>query len=79
MVRTAKHDPLALFSFALRESDWVLADFVACMLVADEHGHERILDEIRRRSERPGAPDSLDTLRRWAELTRELELDEEGD
>lgn len=79
MVRTARHDPFALFSFALRESDWVLADFVACLLVADEQGHERILDEIRHRSERPGAPDSLATLRRWAELTRELGLDEESD
>ena len=79
MVRTAKHDPLALFSFALRESDWVLADFVACLLVADEGAHERILDEIRGRSERPGSPDSLATLRRWAELTRELGLDEDRD
>ena len=79
MVKTTNHDPFALFGFALRESDWVLAELVACLLLVDEGGLERIHDEIHRRSARPGAPDSLASLERLAELTRELGLDRGND
>ena len=73
MAKAQEHDPLALFSFARRESDWVLADLVACLLVLDERGRRRIHDELRKASARPGSPDSLERLHRWAELSRGLE------
>jgi hypothetical protein len=73
MAKAREHDPLALFSFALRESDWVLADLVACLLVLDEPGRGRVHDELKRASKRPGSPDSLERLHHWAELSRGLD------
>lgn len=73
MARAREHDPLALFSFALRESDWILADLIACLLVLDEEGRRRVHAELARASEGAGAPDSLARLHRWAELSRSLD------
>ena len=67
--------PFTLFSFALRESDWELADLIARYLGADRGGRIRLEAALARRGQRPGSPDSLETLRRWAELSRSLELE----
>lgn len=75
MVKGREHDPFSLFSFAMRESDWVLADLIACYLVSDETSHVRLAHEIKRNSNRPGAPGSLSSLHRWARLSRGLEED----
>ena len=79
MPKAREHDPLALFSFALRESDWVLADLIACLLVLDEPGRERVRRELAAASQRPGAPDSLAKLHRWAELSRGMATSDELD
>lgn len=79
MPKAREHDPLALFSFALRESDWVLADLIACLLVLDEPSRERVRRELAAASRRPGTPDSLAKLRRWAELSRGLGSADERD
>lgn len=75
MVRTTEHDPFALLRFALREADWELADLVACFLVADRPSRIRASREILAGADRPGAPDSLATLHRWATMSRDLDLD----
>jgi hypothetical protein len=79
MPKAREHDPLALFSFALRESDWVLADLIACLLVLDEQSRERLRGELAAASRRPGAPDSLARLSRWAQLSRGLETADDPD
>jgi hypothetical protein len=79
MPKAREHDPLALFSFALRESDWVLADLIACLLVLDEPSRRRVQRELAAASRRPGGPDSLTKLHRWAELSRGMAGADERD
>jgi len=74
MVKTTEHDPFALFSFALRESDWELADLIACFLLYDRAARLRVYREILDAAERPGAPESLERLHRLATLSRNLDL-----
>ncbi len=74
MVKTTEHDPFALFSFALRESDWELADLVACFLLYDRRAPLRVHREILDGAERLGAPESLAMLHRLALISRNLEL-----
>jgi hypothetical protein len=72
MKSTRAHDPLALFAFALRERDWVLADLIAeahWRAAPPRREFERVLREVEARP-RPG---SLERLHRWAELVRLLE------
>lgn len=76
MVSAIKHDPFTLFGFALRESDWVLAELLACRLGNGEAARRRLEGELEASSARPGKPDSLAELRRLAALTRSLNLDD---
>jgi hypothetical protein len=72
MVRTGPHDPLALFAFALRERDWVLAD----LIVATRWREAPARDEFERALREAGGdagPATLERLHRWAELLRFLE------
>ena len=73
MAKAREHDPLALLRFAIRESDWILADLIACLLVLDEGSRERLCAELAEASRRPGAPDSLERLHRLASLSRSLD------
>lgn len=79
MVKAREHDPLALLRFALNESDWVLADLIACLLVLDEPSRERVRRELAASAGRPGAPGSLERLHRWANLSRSLERERDPD
>ncbi len=74
MVKTTEHDPYALLGFALRESDWELAEMVACFLLYDKPSRLRVHDEILSEAWRPGAPESLTMLHRFAKLSRNLDL-----
>ena len=72
MVRTGAHDPLALFAFALRERDWVLADLIAAARwrkAPPRREFERVLRETRAELR----PATLERLHRWAQLERALE------
>ncbi len=65
-----RHDPVALFAFALREGDWVLAD-----LLARSFRHEgRTLFRFALVAGAPGRPEagpgSLSDLALWARLVR---------
>lgn len=75
MVGTTEHDPFALFRFALRESDWELADLLASALINHRPSRLRLHREVRAGAGRPGAPGSLTTLRCFATLSRRLDLD----
>ncbi len=72
MDRSSRHDPVALFAFALRESDWVLAALIATSI------RRRPLELARLRtvvSEAAGArasPSSLSELEGWARMSRRL-------
>ena len=74
MVESAKHDLFALFEFALREHDWLLADLMAPALLRSEPSGLRLQDRLSVAAKRPGSPGSLETLHRWAQLARALEL-----
>jgi len=74
MVKTTEHDPFVLFSFALRESDWELADLIACFLLYGRPARLRVQREILDAAERPGGPESLGMLHRLATLSRNLDL-----
>lgn len=78
MVSAIRHDPFALFGFALRESDWVLADLLAQRLAGRNGSVARVVRELESRAGRPGQPGSLPELHRLAQLTRKLELMENG-
>jgi len=69
MKSTRAHDPLALFAFALRERDWVLAD-----LIAETHWRatpaRREFERVLREAEISPSPGSLERLHLWAELAR---------
>ena len=73
MVRS-DHNPLTLFSFALREQDWVLADLLVGAITNECPAKEELARTLRT-VQRPGTPRTLDRLHRWAKLTRNLELD----
>ena len=79
MASALRHDPFTLFGFALRESDWVLADLLAARLGAGELSRLRLEHELEAGYGRQGQPRSLDELRRLARLTRHLELDRARD
>jgi hypothetical protein len=79
-MRTAlRHDPFSIFEFALRESDWVLADVLASRLGGSEPSRLRLEHELEAGYGLPGRPRSLGELRRLATLTRRLDLDRGGD
>lgn len=72
MGRSRADDPLTLFSLALAERDWVLADLVAATRWRNgprREAYERLLQ----RASAPGAPRNLERLHRWAQLVRSLE------
>ncbi len=71
MTRSAHRDPVALFAFALRESDWVLADLIATSLAHRPAARRRLLLAIREQAGRAG-PSSLTELSGWAQLARRL-------
>lgn len=77
MVNAIQHDPVSLFDFALRESDWVLADLLAGHLAESRTARRRLERRLQSQSGRPGRPMSLPELERLANLTRWLER--EGD
>lgn len=70
MGRSRADDPLTLFSLALASRDWVLADLVAATRWRNGPGREAYERALRRA---PGAPRSLERLRRWAQVVRFLE------
>ena len=78
MVSALQHDPFTLFGFALRESDWILADLLASRLDESEPSRLRLEHELEAGYGRPGRPRSLHELRRLARLTRVLGLDRAG-
>ena len=71
MTRRTPRDPVALFAFALRESDWVLADLIATSLAHRPAAQERLLLAVREQAGRAG-PSSLAELSGWAQLSRRL-------
>ena len=75
MASTAGPSPYTLFSFALRESDWELADLIAGYLLSDRGGRIRLEAELAKRRHKPGSPESLESLHLLAELSRALELE----
>ena len=79
MPTALRHDPFSVFEFALRESDWVLADLLASRLGGSELSRLRLEHELEAGYGLPGRPRSLDELRRLATLTRSLDLDRDGD
>ena len=71
MTGSAHRDPVALFAFALRESDWVLADLIAASLAHRPAARRRLLRAVREQAGRAG-PSSLAELSGWAQLSRRL-------
>jgi hypothetical protein len=74
MVGAPKHDLFALFGFAVREHDWVLADEIANRLLAERDGRMRLKRELRRIKEPVASPGSLRSLELWSALARDLDL-----
>lgn len=72
MTRSTPRDPVALFAFALRESDWVLADLIATSLAHRPAARERLLLAVRKQAGTHAGPSSLAELSGWAELSRRL-------
>lgn len=70
-MRSAPRDPVALFAFALRESDWVLADLLAASLAHRPAARRRLRRAIREQRGRAG-PSSLAELSGWAQLACRL-------
>ena len=79
MPTALRHDPFSAFEFALRESDWVLADLLASRLAGSDPSRLRLEHELDVGRGLPGRPRSLDELRCLATLTRSLNLDRGGD
>lgn len=77
MVHAIPHDPFRLFGFALRESDWVLADLLAGRLEGSDPARRRLEHELGANTSARGGPESLPELRRIAMLTRRLALEDE--
>ena len=78
MVNAVEHDPFSLFDYAIRESDWILADLLAERLGASEAARMRLRQELEASSGRLGRPGSLPDLHRLARLTRSLNLEDEA-
>ncbi len=72
MSRSAPHDPVALFAFALRESDWVLADLIAASIADRPAARDRLLLAVRAGAGARASPSSLAELSSWARLSRRL-------
>ena len=70
MVNTTRHDPITLFAFALRERDWALADLLARRLGTGG----RVQRELEAQAWRPGHPRTVEQLRLFAQLARNLGL-----
>jgi hypothetical protein len=64
-------DPVALFAFALRESDWVLADLIATSLAHRPAARQRLSVAIEQQAGHAG-PSSLAELSGWASISRVL-------
>ncbi len=77
MTGSATRDPVALFAFALRESDWVLADLIASSLADRPAVRGRLLRAVREQAGR-AAPSSLAELSGWAQLSRRLGIGDGG-
>lgn len=65
-----KHDPLALFAFALRERDWVLADLLARALGDEPELRNRLEEAVKSSAAQRATPPSLPALRAWAQMSR---------
>jgi hypothetical protein len=76
LVSTVKNDPFALFGFALRESDWVLADLLASRLADSDLAKLRLEQELDAAALRANSPENLRQLRGLAKLTRDLDLED---
>ncbi len=72
MTRSPPRDPVALFAFALRESDWVLADLIATSLARRPAARKRLLLAVREQAGSGAGPASLGELGAWAQLSRRL-------
>jgi hypothetical protein len=72
MTRSSLHDPVALFAFALRENDWVLADLIAASLAKRPAARERLLLAVREEASARASPSSLTELNGWARMSRRL-------
>ena len=66
------HDPVTLFSFALRQRDWVLADLIARSLRREPGTMKRLEAMTAEASAGGPSPASLRQLRGWAAITRAL-------
>lgn len=75
MMNQVRYDPVLLFRFALRESDWVLADLLARSMRRDERTTNALARELARHSAGSDVPTSFASLRMLARLTRELGVD----
>jgi hypothetical protein len=79
MARRLPHDPVALFAFALRESDWVLADLIATSLVHRPALRRRLTLAAREGAGARASPSSLAELRGWARMSRRLGIGDGDD
>jgi hypothetical protein len=72
MDRGTRHDPIALFAFALRERDWVLAELIARSLSRETGATKRLESTAADASAGGPSPASLRELRGWAAIARAL-------
>jgi hypothetical protein len=72
MNRSCRLDPVAMFAFALRESDWVLADLIASSLAGRPATRSLLQAAAARAARARASPASLSELSGWAELSRAL-------
>ena len=74
MNSASQHDPVALFTFALRERDWVLAELIARALRREPRTTERLEMLAAVTAANRPSPASLRQLRGWAAIARMLEI-----
>lgn len=72
MAPSSTHDPVALFAFALRENDWVLADLIAASLAHRPVARERLRLAVCEGAGTRASPSSLSELGGWARMSRRL-------
>ncbi|MFN8161681.1 MAG: hypothetical protein U0R52_11635 [Solirubrobacterales bacterium] len=72
MTRGPRHDPVAVFAFALRERDWVLADLIAHSAARSPATRRLLARVVLDQSRARASPATLRELSGWAELSRRL-------
>ena len=72
MTSGPRHDPIALFAFALRERDWVPAELIARSLSGEPAMTQRLETVTAEASADGPAPVTLRQLRGWAQIARIL-------